>query len=536
MEGSPLERRRRTGEECMESGVSLITSLMNSSVSTGNMMPLSGRDSPARSPRGSASPPARSRLPVEDISSVPLPKGPQKVVKPSTSRVVTSDDERSLTGSSSPILPVKSKGKRKKKSRNDRSKSPVDSRSDRYYVDSSDRSVRTKNYDRDSRHDYVDAEDRDREYREFAEFREFSRRRERKPRDVDRDRERSSGRDRRREDRYDDYDDRKIRARHSRSRSPHESRRYDRRDHRSRSKGRDRSQSAKRSKRAGLPSQSRGRSPRATPSSSCASRPISPPPQLSIPPTLDVAALAEALLPDRPFSQLAPPRAILSLNTLDTSNSATVSDPAAALVQIPDRAFHEFSRPASPSPSHFAHGSVAGESELVEEGLEFEDDEAEATQPASSVAPSLKLLLKEMVEVISPLMEEALFAEPSDVPLPPALGMISGLSLGEVYVPETLPCLGHPVQVKVSLDSLNGFANLSKKGTFVSKVLLVPTCKLPLNQSHIPVRDKFVGSTLFSKVGAGATVPVIPNAHGFARNRRDSRQFVAIRGSLPAFN
>eukprot|EP00918_Siedleckia_nematoides_P010568 GHVU01023122.1.p2 GENE.GHVU01023122.1~~GHVU01023122.1.p2 ORF type:complete len:130 (-),score=4.87 GHVU01023122.1:1353-1742(-) len=129
MEGSPLERRRRTGEECMESGVSLITSLMNSSVSTGNMMPLSGRDSPARSPRGSASPPAISRSPIEDVSAVPLPKGPQEVGKSSTSKVVSSGNESSLTGSSSPTLPVKGKGKRKKKGKIDRNKSPVDFRS-----------------------------------------------------------------------------------------------------------------------------------------------------------------------------------------------------------------------------------------------------------------------------------------------------------------------------------------------------------------------------------------------------------------------
>eukprot|EP00919_Chromeraceae_sp_WS-2016_P062847 GHVR01148767.1.p1 GENE.GHVR01148767.1~~GHVR01148767.1.p1 ORF type:complete len:318 (+),score=46.77 GHVR01148767.1:2-955(+) len=109
-----------------------------------------------------------------------------------------------------------------------------------------------------------------------------------------------------------------------------------------------------------------------------------------------------------------------------------------------------------------------------------------------------------MVDTVSPYLEAASIAVPSDIPLPPTLGMLSRFNVGEVVAPETLPCLGHPLSVQESLDRSNGLKDLSKKGVFPTRTTLVHTYFLPPNQSHVPIREKFVGPPLFSKAVVAA--------------------------------
>ena len=119
----------------------------------------------------------------------------------------------------------------------------------------------------------------------------------------------------------------------------------------------------------------------------------------------------------------------VAYTNLDASSSVIAPGPAFASDQISTPLVLP---PSLPSSNTFKCNNAAGESDWVEGEADCDDLDAGTAQPVSNIAPGMGLLLKDMVDTVTPYLEVVAIAEPTDIPLPPALGMLSRFNIGEV--------------------------------------------------------------------------------------------------------
>ena len=152
-------------------------------------------------------------------------------------------------------------------------------------------------------------------------------------------------------------------------------------------------------------------------------------------------------------------------------------------------------RPPSPATSSFNRSSVSGRpASSVNESRELDDSVA-------SIAPnSASLRLREMMEVVAPLINPDL-VDPSTIPKPRvSYGFLSQLAVGPVASPTAPLVLGHPSSTRDLTAALNGVSELGKSGKWVTESALpFRASRFGTNTTHVPVRSKFHAPSLLLK-------------------------------------
>ena len=152
-------------------------------------------------------------------------------------------------------------------------------------------------------------------------------------------------------------------------------------------------------------------------------------------------------------------------------------------------------RPPSPLSTGFNRSSVSGAP-----ASSFDENRVTNVSVASVPANTAFSRLREMMEVVSPLVNPDRI-DPPTVPQPRAsYGSLSLLAVGPVALPTAPLVLGLPSSTKVLTAALDGVPELGKPGKWVSESALpLRASRFGTNTSHVPIRSKLHPPPLLSK-------------------------------------